>query len=157
MKLYATWEEYLNSKQDYYIDEENVADQKVREKIQGFDVIGSDRVGHYQIYQDEKLVGIIDLESSGSVDVQLDRLDFELRILMKEIPMDSEYYAELRLKALNELAEQEDIDRLGRWFELYDGNDSWNGECYDVEGRNLYPVYKQIDEDEFEIIGYEFR
>ena len=33
----------------------------------------------------------------------------------------------------------------------------WNGEIYINEkiGKNYRPVYKQIDEDEFEVIGYE--
>lgn len=33
----------------------------------------------------------------------------------------------------------------------------WNGEIYSNEknGKEYRPVYKQIDEDEFEVVGYE--
>lgn len=30
----------------------------------------------------------------------------------------------------------------------------WNGECYNTGNTSYYPVYNQVDEDDFEIIGY---
>lgn len=47
-------------------------------------------------------------------------------------------------------------NRLGEWFNLY-GRDYWNGECYHVDqDNNLYPIQKEIAEDEWEIVGYTF-
>ena len=66
-------------------------------------------------------------------------------------------YEELKNKALAQNAVQEDIDALGKWFEQY-GVEYWNGEYYEIDSNNrLLPMYKQIDEDEFEIVGYEIR
>lgn len=33
--------------------------------------------------------------------------------------------------------------------------DEWNGEYYDTNSMRYYPVYEQLGEDDFEIIGYE--
>ena len=52
-------------------------------------------------------------------------------------------------------ATQEDINNLGRWFLLY--NPYWNGEYYDADGVEVWPVYKQISDDDFELVGYELR
>lgn len=66
----------------------------------------------------------------------------------------SEYnYEELRAAALTS-ATQEDIDALGEWFSRY-GHSYWNGEYYDADGIRVYPVYKQIDDNNYELLGYE--
>ena len=65
-------------------------------------------------------------------------------------------YDELRAAATAENATQADIDCLGEWFEAY-GQSYWNGEYYEADGVSLYPVYKETDPDEFELIGYEIR
>lgn len=41
-------------------------------------------------------------------------------------------------------------------FEQY-GDQFWNGEYYDADGLRLFPVYVEVDEDQFEITGYEVR
>lgn len=65
-------------------------------------------------------------------------------------------YAEIRAAAIAANATQADIDRLGEWFEAY-GQSYWNGEYYEADGVSLYPVYKETEPDEFELIGYEIR
>lgn len=67
----------------------------------------------------------------------------------------SEYnYKELESAALTFGASQEAINDLGRWFSIY-GEEYWNGEYYDINGRDrLYPVYKEVAEDEYELTGY---
>ena len=66
-------------------------------------------------------------------------------------------YQDLERKALLPCAAQEDIDALGEWFEQF-GSRYWNGECYDIDGnRALFPVYREVSEDEYEIIGWEIR
>ena len=66
-------------------------------------------------------------------------------------------YQELKEKALS--GDQEAINDLGQWFELY-GDNYWNGEYYNVEGSRLYPVYgnEEYDEDgkliQSDIISY---
>ena len=71
-------------------------------------------------------------------------------------------YLELREAALSSKATQADIDALGNWFDHHD-DCSWNGEGYDlaITGEPtgdyvLYPILKQINEDEFEQIGFTF-
>lgn len=67
-------------------------------------------------------------------------------------------YEELRDAALAEDSTQVDIDRLGEWFQRFDSQDR-NGEHYTVDQEqdiNLYPVYKQIDEYEYEIDHWSF-
>lgn len=67
-------------------------------------------------------------------------------------------YQELAAAALADYAPQSAIDALGNWFERY-GTMYWNGECYTVDDKNsisLYPVYRELGEDEFELVGYTF-
>lgn len=65
-------------------------------------------------------------------------------------------YEELKNKALK-TNKIEDINELGEWFENF-GNEFWNGEFYEIDNNNrLYPIYKEIEEDEFIITGYEIR
>ena len=62
-------------------------------------------------------------------------------------------YEELRQAA--ESGKREDINALGRWFER-EGSAFWNGEYYDADGMELYPVYKLVDAEcgDYEIVGY---
>ena len=64
-------------------------------------------------------------------------------------------YDEL-LKAVKENETEENINALAEWFEEY-GRDYWNGEYYDADGIRLFPVYKEVDDDEFQIVGWEVR
>lgn len=67
------------------------------------------------------------------------------------------YYSYKDLKAaVDTNPTPENINALGEWFDHY-GNDYWNGEYYDADDLRIYPVYKEIDEDNFELIGYEAR
>lgn len=50
-------------------------------------------------------------------------------------------------------ASLEDIDALGKWFEGC-GGCYWDGECYDADGKRLWPLHKKVDEDDYDIIGY---
>lgn len=66
-------------------------------------------------------------------------------------------YQGLREAATAPGAEQIDIDTLGAWFNAY-GYDYWNGECYDADGIQLYPVVEWDDDlDQGETTGYEIR
>lgn len=73
-------------------------------------------------------------------------------------------YKELRENALKPNATQEDISKLGEWFSQYVGI-FWNGEYYDISdtgtkgeyGFRLYPVYKEVAEDEYELTGWEIK
>ena len=72
-------------------------------------------------------------------------------------------YKELYEKATAYNASQDDINALGEWFENY-GMCYWNGERFEAsaEGeptgtRGLVRIEKQVDEDTWETIGYEFR
>lgn len=60
-------------------------------------------------------------------------------------------YQELRSAALT--GNQKAIDALGRWFEQF-GTDFWNGEFYEADGYKVYPVYKEIADDQFDLVGY---
>ena len=52
---------------------------------------------------------------------------------------------------------QENINRLGTWFERY-GTDYWNGERFDADGFSLYPVIEWDDEMETgTTVGYEMK
>ena len=51
-------------------------------------------------------------------------------------------------------------------YKLEDGTllhlSEWNGECYTVKNQDgsetrYFPIYNQIDDDEYEIIGFEVR
>lgn len=51
----------------------------------------------------------------------------------------------------------ENVQFLADWFEMY-GQRYWNGECYLIDGFNrLFPIYKEVEEDEFEIVGWEIK
>lgn len=66
-------------------------------------------------------------------------------------------YEELKNKALSADATPEDVNALGKWFEQY-GDRYWNGEYFGIEGGIcLYRVEKEVDEDEWEIVGYELK
>ena len=65
-------------------------------------------------------------------------------------------YKEICEKALASDATQEDINALGEWFERY-GRSGWNGECWTVDAyHDLYPIYKEIGYDDYEVVGYTF-
>lgn len=59
------------------------------------------------------------------------------------------------LRQAAESGKREDIDALGRWFER-EGRDYWNGEYYDADGIELYPLYKVRDAHagDYDIVGY---
>lgn len=68
-------------------------------------------------------------------------------------------YKNLRDKAVEFDATQEDVDALGEWFELY-GERYWSGEYYEVEGdHNLFRKMVLADPEtgDYEVVGYEFR
>lgn len=70
--------------------------------------------------------------------------------------MDYYDYKELETAATAHNAPQTAIDALGEWFEHH-GAQYWSGECYTArDGLNLYPVYRELGEDEYEIAGYTF-
>lgn len=50
-------------------------------------------------------------------------------------------------------ASQEAVNALGEWFDAF-GQRYWNGEYFDADGRPLYRLYKQVDEGEWETVGY---
>jgi len=60
-------------------------------------------------------------------------------------------YEELRNAAKS--GKKADINALGEWFSTY-GTEYWNGEYYDADGMEVWPVYKEVNEDEFELAGY---
>lgn len=63
-------------------------------------------------------------------------------------------YQELLQKAKCSSATQEDLNELGKWFEDC-GFQYWNGEAYYADdGDWLYPIYRRINDDDFDIIGY---
>ena len=65
-------------------------------------------------------------------------------------------YNELREAAIEDPT-PENLENLGDWFQTY-GMDFWNGECFDVDGYRLFPVYSEPDEyGDCERIGYELR
>lgn len=65
-------------------------------------------------------------------------------------------YTELAEKALATKS-PEDCANLGYWFERW-GRDYWNGECYNIDSaHDLYPVYKEVEDDEYDIEGWEIR
>lgn len=67
--------------------------------------------------------------------------------------MNTYDYPDLFYAASQFNAAQEDINALGEWFESY-GQRFWNGEYFDADGLPLYRLYKKIDDDDFEVIGY---
>lgn len=67
------------------------------------------------------------------------------------------YYGYHELKtAVKTDATQENVNALGEWFACFGGR-YWNGEFYNADDCCIYPVYEEIGEDEFELIGYELR
>lgn len=72
--------------------------------------------------------------------------------------MNEYSFEELAAAATKSDATQEEINALGEWFERY-GMGYWNGTCWDVDGKNdlyLSPVYREVEADEFECVGYTF-
>lgn len=66
-------------------------------------------------------------------------------------------YQELEKKALSANATAADIQALAEWFNQY-GNDFWTGECFTIDSNHfLYPIYREVGEDEFEVDGWEIR
>lgn len=66
-----------------------------------------------------------------------------------------EQYKELEQAALSADATQDDIDRLGEWFELY-GETYWNGEFYDVDGdHKIRPIDVEDEDGDFHRTGWE--
>lgn len=64
-------------------------------------------------------------------------------------------YEELVTKALSENATQDDINKLGKWFEQY-GDTYWNGEVFTIDAsHDLKPIYIEVAADEFELSHYE--
>ncbi len=64
---------------------------------------------------------------------------------------DYEKLANAALKS----GKEEDLNSLGEWFERY-GNSYWNGEKYEIDSTHfLRPIYREINEDDFETTGYE--
>lgn len=73
----------------------------------------------------------------------------------KEISMNRYSYSEL-FEAVKANETPDNVNALGEWFEQY-GDRYWNGEFFDADGLRLFPVYVEVDEDQFEITGYEVR
>lgn len=72
--------------------------------------------------------------------------------------MNEYAYQELAAAAMKIDATQEEINALGEWFEHY-GMSYWNGNCWTVDEKKdicLARVFKEVDEDEFECVGYTF-
>ncbi len=68
-----------------------------------------------------------------------------------------ERYQELEKAALSSDATQEDINALGKWFELY-GERYWNGEYYRVtEDVRIVPVDVEDEDGDFHRTGWELR
>ena len=66
-------------------------------------------------------------------------------------------YRELREKALRFGSTIEDRLALFEWMERYDMR-SWNGECFDIDdGKSLYPIYSEEEDDQAELIDAEVR
>lgn len=78
----------------------------------------------------------------------------------RETPITRYDYDILLAAAIAGTATQSDIDALGEWFSAF-GDDDWNGEkwsAYQDENGHHYslrPIYKEIDEDIYEIDHYE--
>ena len=67
-------------------------------------------------------------------------------------------YEELVAAATAPDATREAVNALGEWFEQC-GRMYWNGSCYEVDEKEdiyLAPIYQEVEEDEFEIVGYYF-
>lgn len=72
-------------------------------------------------------------------------------------------YKEIRAQALSPTATASERKELVYWFQQFANGCYWNGECFDMdEGLSLYPVYKEVlDEDgelyDLELIDAEIR
>ena len=65
-------------------------------------------------------------------------------------------FSDLYKKAIAPDATKEDINALGYWMSRH-GRDSWNGEYYSIDSTHeLYPIYKEVGYDDYEIVGYTF-
>ena len=66
-------------------------------------------------------------------------------------------YQEIRDTAINNPT-HENLERLYNWFSQYADVRDWNGEGWDCgDGYSLRAIYKEIAEDEWEIVGYELK
>lgn len=66
-------------------------------------------------------------------------------------------YNELERAALSPSASTEDLKALAKWFELY-GMNFWDGEGWHISGQwRLFPIYEEVETDEFEVVGYEIK
>lgn len=66
-------------------------------------------------------------------------------------------YQKLR-SAVEAAPTQENVNALGEWLDAYGKRCHWHGDvCFDADGIRVYRVYKKLDEDEFEFVGYELR
>lgn len=66
-------------------------------------------------------------------------------------------YKKIRDTAINNPT-RENLERLYNWLEQYDDGRGWNGEEWDCDdGYSLRPIYKEVAEDEWEIVDYELR
>ena len=61
-------------------------------------------------------------------------------------------YQTLRQKAIR-YSNKTNLQNLAEWFLNY-GGQYWNGEYYDADDYKLYPIYKETEPDNFEIIGW---
>lgn len=65
-------------------------------------------------------------------------------------------FSDLHKKAIAPDATKEDINKLGYWMSRH-GRNNWNGEYYSVDSTHeLYPIYKEVGYDDYELIGYTF-
>ena len=65
-------------------------------------------------------------------------------------------YSELLTAATGPNATQSDIDTLGSWFADF-GTQYWNGECYEAGAYNVFPIFEEVEEDQYEVVRYELR
>ena len=71
-------------------------------------------------------------------------------------PINRYSYEDLLAAAIAPAAEQDDINALGEWFESF-GQQYWNGECFDADGRCLYRIESWDPEaEQGTVTGYEF-
>lgn len=71
--------------------------------------------------------------------------------------MVTEYrYSELKNAAVAFGANKKAIDELGEWFQRF-GTNYWNGEYFDAGEFRLYPVYKEEENGDFTLAGFEIR
>lgn len=75
---------------------------------------------------------------------------------MKKYTIENDYnYKELREKALAHNATAKDRINLFNWLTYYDTH--WNGESYSIEGLEIFPIYKEVEEDRFELVDCEIK